>query len=79
MHDVAVNKISLTNPNIDINKWYEGFKEDYSDIYELLDQSLIDKNYAYNKIKEFNILPELSETKIVLEQLKDTSYLDSMN
>ena len=34
--DVAVNKISLTNPNVDIDKWYKGFKEDYHKILKYL-------------------------------------------
>jgi hypothetical protein len=81
MHDVAVNKISLTNPNIDVDKWYEGFKEDYEGIYSLLDQSLLDKRLMYYELKNNNdFIPQLIEIKILLKNSNlDSSYLDSIN
>jgi DNA-binding transcriptional regulator GbsR (MarR family) len=72
MHDVAVNKISLTNPNIDINKWYKGFKEDYFETFNIINdyksnnlKNLIIKDINSNKKYDF---PILCEIKLVLEQ-----------
>jgi hypothetical protein len=71
MHDTAVNKISLTNPNVDINKWYKGFKEDYSDFYKIFE----DKNANLNLFDKINnhpeFLPELAEIKLVLKAKGD--------
>jgi hypothetical protein len=66
MHDVAVNKISLTNPNIDVDKWYEGFKEDYSDLFNKFNNKELLFDMINNNYQE--ILPSLAEVKIILEK-----------
>jgi hypothetical protein len=85
MHDVAVNKISLTNPNIDINKWYKGFKEDYEINFVILEKFQKASNefkiYIANDILNLNteFFPQLAEMKIVLEKIRNTTNLNALN
>lgn len=82
--DVATNKLALTNPHIDKNKWYQGYKEDYAETFNIINdykdkklKNLIIKDIESNKNFDF---PILCEIKIILEKTgKDTEVLKLLN
>ncbi|MDD5499451.1 MAG: hypothetical protein PHT91_01080 [Candidatus Nanoarchaeia archaeon] len=76
--DVATNKIALTNPHIDKNKWYQGYKEDYKNIFDILNKNN-KEIFDFILNNNDNILPHLAEIKIIIENNGDLELIKKIN
>ena len=85
LQDTVVNKITFINPNIDLKKWYAGYKENRPESFD----KFKDFNKAEDKLKnkivkdiidsKYKVFPRFAEIKIVLEQMKDKDNLEILN
>jgi hypothetical protein len=73
------------NPNIDLKKWYLGYKENHIESFGKFKEFKKADDKLKNKIikniidSKYKVFPRFAEMKIVIEQMKDKDNLDAIN